>query len=223
MSLQSYVKRGGSSKANKCKPELWYLTETDTQRCSVKKVFLKISQNSQENSCARASFLIKLQACNFVKKEILPQVFSCKFCEILGTPFFIGHLWGLLLYLRDETKTHASKEFFISSIKTFLVTMIKMITTSSTDVFKSLSPYLYNCFFKKTPQNCPFCHYLEHLVTKISEILTSNAFESRELECHASSFLNEKPVIIKRIITKEIQLGETKSLKNVLFCKFQNL
>ena len=26
------------------------------QRCSVKKVFLEISQNSQENTCARASF-----------------------------------------------------------------------------------------------------------------------------------------------------------------------
>ena len=32
------------------------------QRCSVKKVFLEISQNSQENTCARASFLIKLKA-----------------------------------------------------------------------------------------------------------------------------------------------------------------
>ena len=31
------------------------------QRCSVKKVFLEISQNSQENTCARVSFLIKLQ------------------------------------------------------------------------------------------------------------------------------------------------------------------
>ena len=31
------------------------------QRCSIK-VFLKISQNSQENTCARVSFLIKLQA-----------------------------------------------------------------------------------------------------------------------------------------------------------------
>ena len=29
------------------------------RRCSVKKVFLKISQNSQENTCVRVSFLIK--------------------------------------------------------------------------------------------------------------------------------------------------------------------
>ena len=31
-------------------------------RCSVKKMFLEISQNSQENTCTRDSFLIKLQA-----------------------------------------------------------------------------------------------------------------------------------------------------------------
>ena len=30
-------------------------------RCSVKKMFLKISQNSQANTIARVSFLIKLQ------------------------------------------------------------------------------------------------------------------------------------------------------------------
>ena len=32
------------------------------QRCSVKKVFLEISQSSQENTCARVSFLVKWQA-----------------------------------------------------------------------------------------------------------------------------------------------------------------
>ena len=35
----------------------------------VKKLFLQISQNSQKNTCARVSFLKKLQAsaCNFIK------------------------------------------------------------------------------------------------------------------------------------------------------------
>ena len=49
---------------------------------------LEFSQNSQENNYARVSFLLNLQAeaCNFVKKETLAQVFSCKFCEILRTP-----------------------------------------------------------------------------------------------------------------------------------------
>ena len=54
-----------------------------------KKVFLEISQNSQENTCARVSFLIKLQASSlqFIKKETLAQVFSCEFCEISKNTF----------------------------------------------------------------------------------------------------------------------------------------
>ena len=46
-------------------------SEAVVQRCSVKKVFLEISLDSQENSCARVLFL-----------ETLAQVFSCEFCEI---------------------------------------------------------------------------------------------------------------------------------------------
>ena len=65
-------------------------TEAVAQRCSVKKVFLKNFQNSQENICARVSFLLKLkaEAFKFIKKETLAQVFSCKFCEIFNNRFF---------------------------------------------------------------------------------------------------------------------------------------
>ena len=52
-------------------------TEAVATRRSVKKVFLEISQNSQENTLA----------CNFVKKEALAQVFSCEFCEISKNTF----------------------------------------------------------------------------------------------------------------------------------------
>ena len=41
------------------------LKDTVVQRSSVKKLFLKISQNSQENTCARVSSLIKLQTSKF--------------------------------------------------------------------------------------------------------------------------------------------------------------
>ena len=41
------------------------------QRYSVKKVFLEISQNSQEQTCARVSFLIKLQAFLNKVKDLL--------------------------------------------------------------------------------------------------------------------------------------------------------
>ena len=50
--------------------------------CSVKKrVFLEISQNSQENTCARVC------NCNFVKNEYLAQVFSCEFCDFSKNTF----------------------------------------------------------------------------------------------------------------------------------------
>ena len=64
------------------------------ERCSIKKLFLKISQSSQENTCSRVSFLINLQAeaCNFIKKEILAQVLSCEFCKISKNTFFTEHL-----------------------------------------------------------------------------------------------------------------------------------
>ena len=51
--------------------------EAIAQRCSVKKVFLEISQNSQDNNCVRV-----------IKKE----VFSCEFSEISKDAFFTEHL-----------------------------------------------------------------------------------------------------------------------------------
>ena len=36
------------------------------KKCSVKRVFLEITQNSQENTCGRVSFLTKLQVSRFV-------------------------------------------------------------------------------------------------------------------------------------------------------------
>ena len=55
-------------------------TEAAARRCSVKKVFLQISQNSQRNTCARASFLIKLLVSDLqlIKKETLAQLFTCR-------------------------------------------------------------------------------------------------------------------------------------------------
>ena len=63
-------------------------TEVTTRGVQLKKVFLKFSKNSQENTCARASFLI-----NFVKKETLEQALSCEFSDIFKNTFYTEHLW----------------------------------------------------------------------------------------------------------------------------------
>ena len=36
--------------------------------------------------------MLQTEACNFIKKETLAQVFSCEFCEISKNTFFIEHL-----------------------------------------------------------------------------------------------------------------------------------
>ena len=59
-------------------------------------MLLEITQNSQENTCTRVSFLI-----NFIKKESLAQVFSCKFCEISKITFFTEHLWATASVLEN--------------------------------------------------------------------------------------------------------------------------
>ena len=68
----------------------FHLTETVARMCSVKKVFLEISQNSQENTCARVSFLIK---------RLWHRCFPMNFAKFLRTPFLTEHLRWLLLTL----------------------------------------------------------------------------------------------------------------------------
>ena len=56
------------------------------QRCSVKKLFLETSQNSQEKTCARAFFnkVAGLRLCH--------RCFPVNFIKFLRTTFFIKHL-----------------------------------------------------------------------------------------------------------------------------------
>ena len=56
-------------------------TEAVAQTCSIKKVFLKISLNLQENICARVSFSIKLQA-------LWHRCYPVNFANFLRAPFF---------------------------------------------------------------------------------------------------------------------------------------
>ena len=79
-------------------PFFTFALETAVRRCSVKKVFLKISQISEEKTCTRVSFLINLQACNSTEKEILVQVFPCEFCEAFKNIYFVEELQMISLF-----------------------------------------------------------------------------------------------------------------------------
>ena len=64
-------------------------------------MFLEILQNSHGNTCASASFLIKLQA--LLKKETLAQVFFCKFWKMSKNTFSIEHLRATASVKRDPS------------------------------------------------------------------------------------------------------------------------
>ena len=60
-------------------------------------MFLEISQNSKENTCARVSILIKLQAWGLQQKRSRHKCFTVNFAKFLRTHFLTEHLWWLLL------------------------------------------------------------------------------------------------------------------------------
>ena len=68
---------------------LWKFGNVRTSRPEVfcKNVFLENSQNLQENTCARVSFL-KADNHNFIKKRLQYWCFPVKFARFSGTPFF---------------------------------------------------------------------------------------------------------------------------------------
>ena len=67
--------------------------EAVVQRCSIKKVFLEISQNPQQNTCARVSFLIKLQASSprptLLKKRLWHRVYWTPLVAASDTHYLI--------------------------------------------------------------------------------------------------------------------------------------
>ena len=74
--------------------------EAVVQKCSVKKVFLEISEHTQENTCARVSFFNKvagLKPATLLKKRLWHRCFPMNAVKFLRTPFHIEHLWWLLL------------------------------------------------------------------------------------------------------------------------------
>ena len=61
-------------------------------------MFLEISQNSQENTCARVSFLIKLRPATLLKKRLWQRCFCINFAKFLRTPFLQDTSGRLLLF-----------------------------------------------------------------------------------------------------------------------------
>ena len=65
-----------------------------------KKVFLEISGNSQENTCARDFFHKVSKPATLLKNSLWHRCFTVNFAKFLRTPFFTEHHLWLLLPIR---------------------------------------------------------------------------------------------------------------------------
>ena len=77
-------------------------SEAVARRCSVKKVFLKNSQNSQENMCQSLFFnkVAGLRLTTLLKKRLWHRCFPVNFAKLLRISFFVEHHWWPLLFPR---------------------------------------------------------------------------------------------------------------------------
>ena len=82
-----------------------HLPKAATRSVLWAKVFLEISQNSQESTSARIYFLAKLQASGLqlFYKETLAQTLSGEFCQISRSTFLTEHLWTTASDLQKQS------------------------------------------------------------------------------------------------------------------------
>ena len=75
-------------------PKIKARKKTKFQTCFVKKVYLTISQISQENTALESLFnkVVNLQHLNLLKNDSNRVVF-CEFWKIFKNTFFTKHLW----------------------------------------------------------------------------------------------------------------------------------
>ena len=101
--------------------DVFLCTEAVTWRCSVENLSLKILQNSQENTCARISFLISWwpEAGSFIKKESLAQVFSYEFCEMFKKTFFYRTPTVTVLFLAGLLQRVSGTGVFLRILQNF--------------------------------------------------------------------------------------------------------
>ena len=112
---------GTSSKNHWCRILVLLSMENDLSRssyrsCSVKKVFLEVSRNSQENTCPESLFNKVnnnkgLRPATLLKKRLFHRCFPVNFAKFLRTPFLQNTSGRLLLYIHRFWLRHLHSNF----------------------------------------------------------------------------------------------------------------
>ena len=156
-----------------------------------------VTLNSQKNTCNSVSFLIKLQAeaCKFVKKEALAEVFSCEF---LLTVFLKEYL---KYYLHDGGPYHI--ETSPSICRANQRTCAYMIGTS---VMKELNHFLQiisvTSMVSSTLKHCLHCFMNENMNTK---------------------WINKVVITLRKKWNFPLRISSVNVTKSVDFCAFGHI
>ena len=146
-------------------------------------MFLAISQNSQGSTCARVSFLIKLQTSGLqlYQKETLAQVFSWEFCKISKNTL-LQNTSGRLLLSNWSCSTDSPWSCVNYRLWYFLVTSssdVKRLLTSQEWKSFLLWPSTIKANLAQVGKSVPYfttsllcyifetCHYLTQIVKNI--------------------------------------------------------
>ena len=97
--------------------------EAVAQRCTVEKMFLEISQNSQENTCTKVSFFTKvvgLRPATLSKRRPRHRYSPVNFVKFLRTTFITEHLRFLLLEMMTNAFYFTLRALFVLQMFKFL-------------------------------------------------------------------------------------------------------
>ena len=116
-------------------------------KCSIKKVFLKIWQNSQSS--------------NFIKKETPTSVISGEFCEIFKNTFFIEHLRWLPLSKLCSNRKYLKTIQSICKLGLFLIMKLTVTGTwlAFLQSFRSSYNQCLSCMTSHLFFFCGLTHY----------------------------------------------------------------
>ena len=128
-------------------------------------------------------FLIKLQACNFIRKKLKHKCFPVKFTKFLRTPFFTEHLRLLLLNFRLWLNYFfiIDGDFNIWGTKYFAEAEIAILKYFGKLTRKHpwWNPLIVNFQLKKYNATVFFCKFFEYF---------HDSFSTEHLRAAASNF-----------------------------------
>ena len=180
-----------------------------------KNTFCKIRKKTP---APESLFLIKFdafmpEACNFIKKETLALVFSCKFWDIFKNPFFIEHLWWLLLYFNNLSFLCYMKSFIKIKYQKFRWDLISVKTKlwkiNPTEFFFCQRMFFSQHFLRRN-KITDFVWYYENILKNEGTQFPKN-FESFKIFVSSHKRLASNEDILFSFWTKSVIVHCTKN------------